>query len=194
LQVQPRYPARRHCGAPRPTHATGRPCAGPCPTACGTPRPGSALPRPVQRVVQGTHLIPGNSNASAVGGTSRTGTHRAPPLTSARLDEAVALPSPAVVSSARLNRYSDHLRRPSGWLPLPGSSPVIGRHAPAAIRSPLGRGGPLQFPPPLSERSPAPYAGESFTAAHPGSSPLPWPSPFHSGLGTPSAPPLGWVQ
>jgi len=55
--------------------------------------------------------------------------------------------------SARLNRYCDHLRRPSGWLPLPGSSPVIGRHAPAVIRSPLGRGGPLQFPPPLSERS-----------------------------------------
>jgi hypothetical protein len=34
----------------------------------------------------------------------------------------VALPSPAVVSSARLNRYYDHLPHPSGWLPLPGSS------------------------------------------------------------------------
>ena len=65
----------------------------------------------------------------------------------------MALPSPAVVLSARLNRYCDHLRRPSGWLPLPGSSPVIGRRTPAVIRSPLGRGGPLQFPPPLSERS-----------------------------------------
>ena len=30
------------------------------------------------------------------------------------------------------------------------------------------------------------YAGESFTAALPGSSPLPWPSPFLAGLGTPS--------
>ena len=65
----------------------------------------------------------------------------------------MALPSPAVVLSARLNRYCDHLRLPSGWLPFPGSSPVIGRRAPAVIRSPLGRGGPLQFPPPLSERS-----------------------------------------
>jgi hypothetical protein len=65
----------------------------------------------------------------------------------------VALPSPAVVLSARLNRYCDHLRLPSGRLPLPGSSPVIGRRTPAVIRSPLGRGGPLQFPPPLSERS-----------------------------------------
>ena len=32
----------------------------------------------------------------------------------------------------------------------------------------------------------APYAGKSITAALPGSSPLPWPSPFSSGLDTPS--------
>jgi len=55
--------------------------------------------------------------------------------------------------SARLDRYYGHLRRPPGWLPLPGSSPVIGRPAPTALRSLPGRGGPLQFPPPLSERS-----------------------------------------
>ena len=35
----------------------------------------------------------------------------------------------------------------------------------------------------------APYAGESLTAALPGSSPLPWPSPRSKGLGTPSSPP-----
>ena len=81
------------------------------------------------------------------------GTHRAPPQSSTRIDEAVALPSPAVVLSARLNRYYGHLRRPPGSLPLPGSSPVIGRDAPPASRSQMGRGGPLQFPPPLSERS-----------------------------------------
>jgi hypothetical protein len=45
-----------------------------------------------------------------------------------------------VVLSARLDRYYGHLRRPSGWLPLPGSSPVIGRPAPAALRSPAGPG------------------------------------------------------
>jgi hypothetical protein len=56
-------------------------------------------------------------------------------------------------------------------------SSVIRRHAPVTPhrRSP-GRGGPPQFPPPPSIYS-APYAGESFTAALPGSAPLPWPSP-----------------
>ena len=117
---------------------------------------GFGLGRPVQRVLQGTHLIQRNlvnDKDSAVGGTSRNGTHRAPPSTSARIDEAVALPSPAVVLSARLDRYYGHLRRPPGSLPLPSSSPVIGRDAPPASRNRMGRGGPLQFPPPLSERS-----------------------------------------
>src|ERR1700752_3316918 len=128
---------------------------------------GFGLGRPVQRVLQGTHLIQrnlANQRDSAVGGTSRNGTHRAPPSTSARIDEAVALPSPAVVLSARLDRYYGHLRPPPGSLPLPprpppgslplpSSSPVIGRAAPPASRNRMGRGGPLQFPPPLSERS-----------------------------------------
>jgi hypothetical protein len=70
------------------------------------------------------------------------------------------LPSPPVMLSGRLDRYYGHLRRPSGWLPLPGSSPVIGHRAPAVLRSPLGRGGPLQFPPSLSEHS-APSTPES---------------------------------
>src|SRR5271166_403874 len=117
---------------------------------------GFGLGRPVQRVLQGTHLIQRNlvnDTDSAVGGTSPNGTHRAPPSTPARIDEAVALPSPPVVLSARLDRYYGHLRRPPGWLPLPSSSPVIGRDAPPASRNRMGRGGPLQFPPPLSERS-----------------------------------------
>lgn len=116
------------------------------------PSPGIGLGRPVQRVLAGTHLIPRKS-LSAVGGTSRIGTHRAPPLSTPHIDEVVTLPSPAVMLSARLDRYYGHLRRPPGRLPLPGCSPVIGRRAPAATRSRLGRGGPLQFPPPLSERS-----------------------------------------
>src|ERR1700739_4327125 len=117
---------------------------------------GFVFGRPVQRVLQGTHLIQRdlfNDKDSAVGGTSRNGTHRAPPSTSARIDEVMALPSPAVVLSARLDRYYGHLRRPPGSLPLPSSSPVIGRDAPPASRNPLGRGRSLQFPPPLSERS-----------------------------------------
>jgi len=34
-----------------------------------------------------------------------------------RIDEAAALPSPAVVLSARLDRYYGRLRRPPGRLP-----------------------------------------------------------------------------
>jgi hypothetical protein len=100
------------------------------------PTSGIGLGRPVKRVLKGTHLI--QPRTSAAGGTSRRiGTHRAPPSTSARIDEAGALP----------------LRRPPGPLPLPGSSPVTGRDAPPRLRSQVGLGGPLQFPPPLSARS-----------------------------------------
>src|SRR5215470_8395094 len=91
---------------------------------------------------------------SAGGGASRRiGTHRAPPSTSARIDEAGALPSPPVLLPGRFKRYYDPLRRPPSPLPLPRSSPVIGRDAPLRLRSRMGRGGPLQFPPPPSARS-----------------------------------------
>ena len=56
-------------------------------------------------------------------------------------------------------------------------SSVIGHDAPAATRRPPGRGGPPQFPPPLSGRSTPHTPGGSLTAALPGSSPRPWPSP-----------------
>ncbi len=151
----PWVPRRFRSDSAARTRATGRLCARPCPPA-HEPLPGIGLGRPVQRVLQGAHLIqrnPVSDSTSVVGGTSRNGTHRAPPQSSTRIDEAVALPSPAVVLSARLDRYYGHLRRPPGWLPLPGSSPVIGRPAPTQPRSLPGRGGPLQFPPPLSERS-----------------------------------------
>src|SRR5215211_7203125 len=70
------------------------------------------------------------------------------------MNEAAALPSPAVLLSARVNRYYGRLRRPPGSPPLPGSTPVIGRNTPTAPSRRLpGRGGPPQFPPPPSERS-----------------------------------------
>jgi len=156
-----RHPVRRCWCAPRPTRATGHLCARPCPTAHET----VARDRPWP---SGTACVAGHAPCpaesclrqdSAVGGTSQNGTHRAPPQSTARIDEAVALPSPAVMLSARLDQYYGHLRRPPGWLPLPGSSPVIGHRAPPALRSLLGRGGPLQFPPPLSERSEPPTPG-----------------------------------
>jgi hypothetical protein len=157
----PWVPQRFRSDSAARTRATGRLCARPCLKRM-KPSPGIGLGRPVQRVLQGTHLIQRNlvhDKRSAVGGTSQNGTHRAPPQSIARIDEAVALPSPAVMLSARLDQYYGHLRRPPGWLPLPGSSPVIGHRAPTALRSLLGRGGPLQFPPPLSERSEPPTPG-----------------------------------
>jgi hypothetical protein len=117
-------------------------------------RPGSALAARYSVCCRGTHLV--QRRTSAAGGTSQIGTHQAPPSTSTRIDEVVALPSPPVVLSGRLNQHYGHLRRPSGRLPLPGSSPVIGRRAPTVMRSPLGQRGLLQFPPSLSERSAPP--------------------------------------
>jgi hypothetical protein len=86
------------------------------------------------------------------------------------MNEAAALPSPAVLLSARLDRYHGRLRRPPGT--RPGSTPVIGRAAPTAPRRrPPGRGGPPQFPPPPSERSapstPASSSGLQLQALHP---------------------------
>src|SRR5512144_2381 len=69
------------------------------------------------------------------------------------MNEAAALPSPAVVLSARLKRYYGRLRLPPGSRPLPGSSPVIGPDAPALSAEPPGRGGSPKFPPPPCERS-----------------------------------------
>ena len=61
--------------------------------------------------------------------------------------------------------------------PLPGSSPVIGRDAPTnslrVDRAGEGLSSSRRHHPSVR----APYAEESFTAALPGSTPFPWPSP-----------------
>src|ERR1700758_3775191 len=88
------------------------------------------------------------------------------------MNEAAALPSPAVLLSARLDRYYGRLRFPPGSRPLPGSSPVIGRGRSGALRRPPDRGGSPRFPLPPSQRS------EPIT---PGS-----PSGLRSRLSTPS--------
>src|SRR5436305_516271 len=46
-----------------------------------------------------------------------------------RIDEVAALPSPAVVLSARLKQYYGRLRRPSGRSSFPGVHPVIEQQA-----------------------------------------------------------------
>jgi hypothetical protein len=70
---------------------------------------GVGLGRPVERSLQDLDLV-------LLGGTSHEGTHRPFPAPK-RIDEAAALPSPAVVLSARLNRYYGRLRRPPGSTP-----------------------------------------------------------------------------
>jgi len=66
-------------------------------------------------MLQGTDRV--ESTLDTWGGTSTYGTHR-PLLVNLRVDEAAALPSPAVVLSARLDRYYGRLRR------RPGRSPI----------------------------------------------------------------------
>ena len=88
------------------------------------------------------------------------------------MNEAAALPSPAVLFSARLDRHYGRLRFPPGSRPLPGSSPVIGRERSGALRRPPDRGGSPRSPSPPSQHS------EPIT---PGS-----PSGLRSRLSTPS--------
>ena len=71
---------------------------------------------------------------------------------------------------------------------FPGS-PVIGRHAPATLPQATGPGRASPVPATTIDTFRAPYAGESLTAALPGSAPLPWPSPRFGGLGTPCSHP-----
>jgi len=65
-------------------------------------------------------------------------------------------------SSTSTTAASDSL---PGRSPFPGSTPVIERRLPRQPAARSGRGGPLQFPPPPSERSAPSYAGESLAAA-----------------------------
>jgi len=87
------------------------------------------------------------------------------------MNEAAALPSPAVLLSARLDRYYGRLRRPPGTTPTSQNSPVIGRVAPTSSAASPGRGGPPQFPPPPSKRStphtPGGSSGLRLQALHP---------------------------
>ena len=111
---------------------------------------GIGLGRPVQRMLQGTDRV--EPTLDTWGGTSTYGTHR-PLLVNLRVDEAAALPSPAVVLSTRLDRYYGRLRR------RPGRSPTsrldTGYRTPRSGASPQspGRGRPPLFPPSPSQRS-----------------------------------------
>ena len=143
------------------------------------PTSGIGLGRPVQRMLQGTDRIGRNAPArSRSGGTSHNGTHRAPPSQHCAPTKQRPFPSPAVLLSAWLNRYYGRLRRPPGQQSTSRREPVIGRHAPAAAQpQATGPGRASPVPAATLDTFRAPYAGESLTAALPGSTPLPWPSP-----------------
>src|SRR5215471_1851464 len=112
-------------------------------------RPGSAL---AARYSTCCKARTGSNTNPTVAELAETALTR-PLLDTTRIDEVAALPSPAVMLSTRLSQYYDRLRLPPGTRSTSRCQPVIGPDAPARIRSTPGRGGPLQFPPPLSERS-----------------------------------------
>jgi hypothetical protein len=78
------------------------------------------------------------------------------------MNEAAALPSPAVLLSARVDRYYGRLRRPPGSRSTSRlNTGYRTRHSDIHRRRLPGRGGPPQFPPPPSERSAPPTPGSS---------------------------------
>ena len=165
----------RRCGAPRPTPRHRTSLRIDLVPQRMKPSPGIGLGRPVQRMLQGTNRIRRNRPHS--GGTSHNGTHRAPPSQQYASTKQRPFPHRRLccpLGSSSTTAASDaHPARH----PLPGI-PVIGRVAPmtpsAGHRAGEGLSSSRRHP---LIRSAAPYAGESFTAASPGSSPLPWPSP-----------------
>src|SRR5512142_1589338 len=94
-----------------------------------------------------------------------------------RTDEAAALPLTAGCAVLQLNRYYGRLRRPPGQHSTSRGhrlqDATLRQQNPQAAGP--GRASPVPAATPDTFR--APYAGEFFTAALPGSSPLPWPSP-----------------
>ena len=139
------------------------------------PPPGIGLGRPVQRMLQGTDRITGHPRSRS-GGTSLTGTHRAPPRRHCAPTKQRPFPSPQVVLSCGSTGTTAASDAHPASHPLPG---VTGYRTPRSgdkIRRSPGRGGPPQFPPPPSIRS-APHTPGSSSRLLPGSAPLPWPSP-----------------
>jgi hypothetical protein len=142
-------------------------------SACCKARTGSAgTPRP-------------DPFAAGLALTALTG----PLLHITRTDEAAALPSPQVVLSCGSTGTTAASDAHPASNPLPG---VTGYKTPrSSSRNPQAAGPGRASPVPAAtlDAFRAPYAGESFTAALPGSTPLPWPSPRSKGLGTPLLPP-----
>jgi len=142
------------------------------------PSPGIGLGRPVKRMLQGTDRI--RHSGSTSGGTSHSGTHRAPPRRAVRTDEVAALPSPAVVLSARLKQYYNRLRRPPGTRHFPAETGYRARRSGDNIAGHrTGEGLPSSRRHYLNV--PRPIRPGSLAAAPSGPSPRPWPRRAFSG-------------
>src|SRR5215470_3166716 len=139
--------------------------------------PGIGLGRPVQRMLQGTDQISRDTPAGSLrGGTSPTDTHRTPPDRHAHRRSSGPSHHRRLCCPAAqpVLRPPPTPTRPA--IHFPGS-PVIGRHAPVTLPQVTGPGRASLVPAATLDTFRAPYAGESLTTAHPGTSPLPWPSP-----------------
>jgi len=138
------------------------------------PSPGISLGRPVKRMLQGTNRVITDPEAAEL---AETAAHRAPPRRARHIDEAAALPSPAVVLSVRLQQYYGRLRRPPDPTPTSRRRPVIRRVSPVTTSQFTGSGRASPVPAVTICMFHTPYAGGSLAAANSGSSPRPWPSP-----------------
>jgi hypothetical protein len=153
------------------------------------PPPGISLGRPVKRMLQGTDRIsrepPAGPEAAGLAMTA---------LTRPLLEDAAHRRSsgPSLTGGYAVRPAQAALRPPPTptrqAVHFPGS-PVTGRHAPATTSAGHRAGEGLPVPAVTTGTFRAPYAGESFAAALPGSSPLPWPSPWIRGLGSPCSRP-----
>ena len=113
---------------------------------------GIGLGRPVERMLQGTDRIPG-TRGSHGGGTSRDGTHRAPPPQRCASTKQRPFPHRRLccpLGSTSTTAASD--AHPASD-PLPGFTGYRTPRSGNTIRRSPGRGGPPQFPPPPSIRS-----------------------------------------
>jgi DDE superfamily endonuclease len=108
--------------------------------------------------------------------TAHDGTHRAPPYCSVHRRSSGPSHHRRLCCPAAqpVLRPPPTPTRPAVHFP---GSPVIGRHAPATVPQVTGPGRASPVPAATIDTFRAPYAGESLTAALPGTSPLPWPSP-----------------
>src|SRR5712692_10685914 len=108
------------------------------------------------------HALKRTNRVQAIGlsdGPSRhVGTHQGSSLVAHASMKQGSFPPGGLCCPAH-HRYYDPLRLPLDYLALPGSSPVIDRHAP--LPAAAGRVGPLQFPRQLSDRSAPPAPGGS---------------------------------